>query len=78
MILTGENGNTERKTSFDVTLLPPRIPVIFLGMFQYKSSLILGNGAQHCGLPPPIFTMAHEVKITNLELRRKIGIALLH
>jgi len=78
IILTGENGNTERKTSFDVTLLPPRIPLFFLGMCQYMSSSILGNGAQHCGVPPPIFTMAHEVKITNLELRGKIGIGLPH
>jgi hypothetical protein len=30
MMLTGENGNTEGKTSFVVTILPPRIPVFFL------------------------------------------------
>jgi hypothetical protein len=30
-------------------------------------SLILGNGTQQCG----VFTLAHEVKITNLELRGK-------
>jgi hypothetical protein len=73
MILTGENGNAEGKTSFGVTVLPPRAHVVFLGMCQYMYSSILGNGAQHCGVPLPLFTrtMAHEMKITKLELREK-------
>ena len=65
MILTGENGNTEGKASFGVTILPPRIPVFFLRIS------ILGNGAQQCGLPPPLFVMAREMKIMKLELRGK-------
>jgi len=64
-MLIGENGNTEGKTSFVVTILPPRIPVFFLGMCQYMCSSILGNGAQQCGVPPPLFTMAHGMKITT-------------
>jgi hypothetical protein len=71
MILTGENGFTEGKIFFGVTILPPRIPAVFLDMCYYTCSSILGNGTQQCGVPPPLFTLAHEVKITNLKLREK-------
>jgi len=52
MLLTDENGNTEGKTSFCVTPLPSRIPVVFLVICQYSAVRFLGTARNSADCRP--------------------------